>query len=91
MQLKWTAKGLADVARLYEFLAPMDTSAAASAVQSLTNAPSVLVQTPRMGEQLFEFSPREVRRIFVGHYEIRYEITALTIFVLRVWHTRESR
>ena len=27
----------------------------------------------RSGEQLFQFEPREVRRILVGHYEMRYE------------------
>ncbi len=31
-----------------------------------------------MGEQLFQFEPREVRRIFAGEYEIRYELTGQT-------------
>ena len=46
---------------------------------------------PRIGEQLEEFGPREVRRILVGRYEIRYEIQQSTIYVLRLWHTREDR
>ncbi|WP_236532731.1 type II toxin-antitoxin system RelE/ParE family toxin, partial [Escherichia coli] len=46
---------------------------------------------PRMGEQLFQFEPREVRRIFAGEYEIRYELNDQTIYVLRLWHTRENR
>lgn len=91
MQIKWTKRGLTDVARLHEFLAAMDSSAAASVVRKLTNAPNMFLKTPRMGEQLFEFSPREVRRVFVGQYEVRYEIREYTIFILRVWHTRESR
>lgn len=66
MQVKWAERGLADVARLYEFLASTNSSAAANVVQKLVKAPAVLAQNPRMGEQLFEFSPREVRRIFVG-------------------------
>lgn len=35
--------------------------------------------------------PREVRRILVGQYEVRYEIRASTIIMLRLWYTREDR
>lgn len=91
MELKWTSKALADLTRLHEFLAPVNKSAATRAVQALTKAPTILLTNPRIGEQLFQFEPREVRRILVGEYEIRYEIQASLIYVLRLWHTRESR
>jgi plasmid stabilization system protein ParE len=91
MDLKWTSKALSDVARLYEFLAPVNKPAAARAVQALTKAPVLLRTNPRVGEQLFQFEPREVRRMLVGQYEIRYEIQDETIYVLRLWHTREER
>ncbi|MEF9248174.1 type II toxin-antitoxin system RelE/ParE family toxin [Escherichia coli] len=52
---------------------------------------SALLTHPRMGEQLFQFEPREIRRIFAGEYEIRYELNGQTIYVLRLWHTRENR
>jgi len=91
MELKWTSKALSDLARLYEFLAPVNKSAAAHTVQSLSSAPETLLENPRIGERLEEFDPREVRRIFIGHYEMRYEIQESTIYVLRLWHTRENR
>ncbi len=91
MQLKWTNKAFSDLTRLHEFLALVNRSAAARAVQSLTAAPLRLLATPRIGERLEEFDPREVRRILVGHYEIRYEIQKSMIYVLRLWHTREDR
>jgi plasmid stabilization system protein ParE len=91
MRLKWTSKALSDLVRLYEFLAPINKPAAARTVQSLTAAPSRLLEQPRIGERLHEFEPREVRRILVGHYEIRYEIQDTTIYVVRLWHTREDR
>ena len=91
MELKWTSKALSDLARLYEFLAPANQSAAARAVQTLTKTPTILLTNPRIGEQLFEFQPREVRRLLVGHYEMRYEIDGSTIYLLRLWHTREAR
>ncbi|AYH45459.1 type II toxin-antitoxin system RelE/ParE family toxin [Azoarcus sp. DN11] len=91
MELKWTNKALSDLARLYEFLAPVNRTAAARTIQSLTSAPASLVANPRIGERLDEFAPREVRRILVGHYEMRYEIREATLYVLRLWHTREDR
>ena len=91
MELKWTSKALSDLARLYEFLAPVNKSAAAHTVQSLSSAPETLLENPRVGERLEEFDPREVRRVFVGHYEMRYEIQESAIYVLRLWHTRENR
>ena len=91
MQLKWTSKALADLARLYEFLAPVNRSAAARTVQSLTAAPVNFLDNPRIGERLDEFGPREVRRLLVGHYEMRYELQESNIYILRIWHTRENR
>lgn len=91
MELKWTSKALSDLARLYDFLSPVSPSAAARAVQALTAAPAGLRLNPRIGEKLEEFAPREVRRILVGKYEMRYKIQASVIYVLRLWHTREDR
>lgn len=91
MVLKWSAKGLSDLARLYDFLATVNPSAAARVAQSLAAAPSGLRVNPRIGERLEEFDPREVRRIVVGSYEIRYEIQGAIIYILCIWHTREDR
>lgn len=91
MKLKWTSNALSDLARLYKFLAQVNQQAAALVVQTLTTAPATLLNNPRIGEQLFEFEGREVRRIIVSQHEIRYEIQESTIYVLRIWHTREER
>ena len=91
MELKWTSKALSDLARLHEFLATANRSAAARTVQSLTNAPARLLEQPRIGEKLEGFGSREVRRIQVGRYEMRYEIQGSMIYLLRPWHTREDR
>lgn len=91
MELKWTSKALSDIARLYEFLASVNQPAAARTVQQLTAAPTALLDNPRMGERLEEFESRDVRRIQVGHYEMRYEIVGSTLYLLRLWHTRENR
>ncbi len=91
MKLQWTSKALSDLTRLYEFLATVNPSAAARTVQSLSAGPNRLLDQPRIGEKLDEFDPREVRRILIGQYEIRYEIRDAVIYILRLWHTRENR
>lgn len=91
MDLKWTSKALSDLARLHDFLVTENPAAAAKAVQVLAAAPLSLRANPRIGERLEEFETREVRRILVGRYEVRYEIQGAIIYVLRFWHTRENR
>ncbi len=57
-------------------------------MQSLRAAPARLLRdNPRLGPRLEDFNPSEVRRLFVGDYEIRAD----AIIVLRLWHTRENR
>lgn len=91
MKVRWTNKSLADLTRLYEFLEPFNSVAARRIIQSLTQAVKKLSENPRIGIQLNEFSPREVRRIIVIKYEIRYEILDDDIYILRLWHSREHR
>jgi plasmid stabilization system protein ParE len=91
MELKWTDKALSDLVRLHDFLAPVNRRAAADVIRSLIAAPSRLLVHSRLGEKLEEFEPREVRRIVVGAYEMRYELRPSVIYILRLWHTREDR
>jgi hypothetical protein len=44
-----------------------------------------------MGMRLEQFGDREVRRIIVADYEIRYEIIDETIWILQLWHGKEDR
>ena len=91
MTVQWTERALSDLSRLYDFLAIRNRDAAARTVQALVDAPARLMQNPRIGERLAQFEPREVRRVLVGDYEVRYEIGESRIFVLRLWHSREDR
>lgn len=91
IEIKWTAKAQSDLIRVYDFLAPVNRPAAIRAAQTLSSAPLQLLQHPRIGERLEEFEPRDVRRILVSAYEMRYEIAGSTVFILRIWHGREDR
>ena len=65
--------------------------AAGDEVLTLPLRSPICIPNPRIGERLEEFEPRDVRRIQIGHYEMRYEIVDSTIYLLRIWHTREDR
>lgn len=92
MRVRWTTEARSDLVRLHGFLAAVNRQAATRAVQRLRAAPERLLQDhPRLGSRLDQFSPREVRRLFVDDYELRYEIHGDTIMVANIWHTRENR
>lgn len=91
MELQWSGKALDDLSRLHQFLRPVNRRAAAATIQALVAAPRRLLEHPRLGERLQGFEEREVRRLLVGNYEVRYEIKDSTIRLLRVWHAREDR
>jgi plasmid stabilization system protein ParE len=91
VKIKWTSEASSDLVRLHEHLRPVAPKAAARVVQQLARAPDRLLDYPRIGEKLAAYEPREVRRIIVGNYELRYEIVDATILILRLWPSRENR
>ncbi|HWU80017.1 MAG TPA: type II toxin-antitoxin system RelE/ParE family toxin [Caulobacter sp.] len=91
MRIVWTGRASSDAGRLHEFLAEVNPRAAKAVMHRLIVAPRRLVEAPRSGERLAAFAPREIRRILAGDYELRYELVDDTIYILRVWHTREDR
>ena len=91
MALRWTASARADLVRIHEFLEPVNPRAAAAAVQQLVAGAKRIPAHPRLGTRLAGFGRREVRRLLVGAYELRYELAGRDIFVLRIFHTREDR
>ena len=91
MRISWTRAASRDLVRVHAFLAPVAPEAAARVVRTLSRAPDRLQDFPRIGEKLDMYLPRDVRRILVGDYELRYEILPEAIVILRVWHQRENR
>lgn len=91
MALRWTSIANRDLVRLHAFLMPVDRRAAARAVKHVLSGVKHIARHPRIGLRLSEFEPREVRTIFIGDYEIRYEVRDLELVILRIWHVFEDR
>lgn len=91
MTLRWTPEAVEDLARLHRFLAELNPRAALHVVTVLRHAVGQLRVHPRLGPSLRGFEGRDVRRLVVGDYEVRYELAGEAIHVLRFFHTREDR
>lgn len=91
MKVRWASSGLADLVRLHDHLGPKSPEAADAAIKRLVDAVTTMRDHPLLGEKLDAYAPRAVRKIVVGNYELRYEVTTEYIYVLRIWHGRESR
>ena len=91
MSVRWTSKAHLDLVRLHAFIAAVNPSAATGAVEMTVAGVRRIAAHPRIGARLAEFGSREVRRVVVGDYEVRYELRDQALFILRLWHVREDR
>lgn len=91
MAVRWTTSANRDLVRLHGFLDAVDRRAAARAVQRLLTGAKHIARHPRIGIRLDEFEPREVRKLIVDDYEMRYEVREADLIILRIWHAYEDR
>jgi plasmid stabilization system protein ParE len=91
MRLHWTDDALADLDRLYDFLAVANPGAAERAVRMLLRVPNILTTHPAMGGRVEKPGHEDVRRLIVGAYEVRYRVSDQIVEILHVFHTRENR
>jgi plasmid stabilization system protein ParE len=91
MALRWASSANRDLVRLHAFLEPVDPRAAVRAVKTILAGVKRLGRHPRIGARLAEFDPREVRKLLVDDYEVRYEVSGQDLVILRIWHVYEDR
>ena len=91
MKLQWTGPALGDLRRLEKFLTPVNRNAAKRVISAIRTNVRRALDHPQMGERVEEIGSREVRRLLIDQYELRYEVLPDLIRVLRVWHMREDR
>lgn len=91
MRVVWTEDAQRDLLRLDAFIASFDVPLADRLIDELIAAAEQLQQFPELGPKLDKFECRNVRRLIIGDYELRYERTPTQTLVLHVWHVREDR
>jgi plasmid stabilization system protein ParE len=89
--LSWHPDALADVERLYRFLAQASPQSAARAVTTIRKAAQLMAQNPELGTPLAEFRQWPAR-FGKSAYVLRYlRLDDGSILIVRVWHSREQR
>ncbi|MBI5721431.1 MAG: type II toxin-antitoxin system RelE/ParE family toxin [Burkholderiales bacterium] len=91
MRIVWTEDVQLDLTRLDAFLAAVDIRAALRVVDDIYAAAQRLCEYPELGPELGEFPGRNVRRLVIGDYELRYERAGDVIYILHAWHVKEDR
>lgn len=91
MALRWAQAAYGDLRRIHEFLEPVNPVAAARSVRTVLGRVRRIPVQPRLGERVAGFDEREVRRVLIQGYEVRYEVAGSDIYILRIFHTREDR
>ncbi|MDI7773763.1 type II toxin-antitoxin system RelE/ParE family toxin [Asticcacaulis sp. EMRT-3] len=91
VRLRWLSVSQRDLLRLHAFLKAVNPDAAKRIVKMLDAAIKTLPEYPQKGLRLDDYAPREVRSLVIGDYEVRYEIAADELIILRIWHMREDR
>lgn len=92
-RLIWTPQALADVQRLYRFLASKNIDATRRAVQAMRQEAKVLTLQPAMGRPI-EDLPVDFREWLIDFGDTgcvaRYRLDGEVIVVLTVRHQREA-
>lgn len=91
--LIWTPQALADVQRLYRFLAPKDADAARRAVKAIRTGVKILVHQPRIGRPI-EDMDAQFREWLIDFgnsgYVVLYHLDADLVTILAVKHDKEA-
>nr|WP_305793215.1 type II toxin-antitoxin system RelE/ParE family toxin [Sedimenticola hydrogenitrophicus] len=89
----WTPPALADVQRLYRFLAPKDADAAQRGVKAIRTGVKVLAHQPHLGRPVEEMDA-EYREWLIDFgnsgYVVLYRIEGETVAILAVRHQKEA-
>jgi len=90
--LNWTPQAVADVQRLYRFLAPRDLNAARNAITEIRRRVKILAHQPESGRPVEESPFYREWPISFGNsgYVALYRIEDDTVTILAVRHQRET-
>ncbi|RAW89818.1 type II toxin-antitoxin system RelE/ParE family toxin [Photorhabdus laumondii] len=91
MEVYWTLKAQNDLERIYHFACQYSKSHANNVLDHLIISTTDLALQPKIGIPQPRYKPREVRKVLFSDYEVHYEISNDTIYIVDLWHTREKR
>ena len=90
MMVRWTARALAHLREIEEYIAADSPTAAAKMIASIFEATVRLCRFPGSGRLAGEWNGRPYREIIEPPYRILHEIQDDTVFILAVIHGRRD-
>ena len=91
MKVKYSTESIDDLQRVVEFVESKNPYAARRIAINLQEGVDRLKQFPQIGLPVLKAAdPEKTRDLYVDGYTIRYLITDRVIYILRVWHDKES-
>ena len=91
MKLVYSQDAVADLARLRNFIANNDPTAAARIAADLVSRINGLCAFPEMGRSVSQApEPDSIRDFIFGKYVVRYTVHGCALVILRIWHHYES-
>lgn len=91
--LKFLPDAETDIRRIYDFLAVSNPSSATKAIDAIFESIDLLLTQPEMGRPFRGHPDLRQWTVMFGHngYIIQYAIENDTLFITRLWHSREDR
>ena len=91
MNIQYTPEAVGDLQRLREFIFNKNPHAAQRVAGELLEGISKLKTFPKMGLPVNKApDPSVIRDLFIGSYVIRYLLVSDDIYILRLWHGKET-
>jgi plasmid stabilization system protein ParE len=91
VKLVYSQDAVTDLARLRDFIATSDPTAATRIAADLIARINGLCAFPEMGRSVPEApEPESVRDFVFGKYVVRYTVHGSALVILRIWHHYES-
>ena len=91
MKLIYSQEAVADLARLRDFIATHDPSAASRIAADLVTRINGLCAFPEIGRSVSQAPvPDSIRDFVFGKYIVRYTVHGSSLVILRIWHHYEG-
>lgn len=91
LAVEYSPESLKDLHWLVEFVEVKNPYAARRIAIDLQEGVSRLKQFPEIGLPVLKApDPERIRDLYIGAYTVRYLIADSTIYILRVWHSKEN-
>ena len=91
MKIQYSPEAINDLHRVVEFVESENPYAARRIAVDLQEGMAKLAPFPPIGLPVLKApDPESIRDLYISNYTVRYLLNQDTIYILRVWHTKES-